>query len=136
MVAVVTLDRIAEICLGLPKVTEGERYGWRTYFVEGKAFAWERPFTKADIKRFGSEEPPAGPIVAVIVEDLAEKQAVLDAGHPGFFTIPHFDNYAAVLIALPEAADAAVNDAIVDAWLACAPPALAEEHAPGLIDPA
>ena len=44
--------------------------------------------------------PPAGPILAVSVEDLAEKEAVLAAQPKAFFTISHFDGYAAVLIQL------------------------------------
>ena len=73
----VTLDDVARITGELPEVTEGERHGNLTWFVGGKAFAWERPFSKADIKRFGDAKPPDGPILALRVADLAEKEAVL-----------------------------------------------------------
>jgi len=125
---VVTIDDVARMAAELPEVTEGERHGNLTWFVAGKAFAWVRPFSKADLKRFGPTTPPEGPIVAVRLADLADKEAVLSAGPRGFFTIPHFDGYAAVLIQLEKAGKNAVREAMVDAWLASAPQHLADEY--------
>ena len=122
-----TIDEVAAIALELPDVTEGERHGHRTWFVAGKAFAWDRPFSKADIKRFGDTAPPEGPILAVSVADLHEKEAVLQEGAKGVFTIPHFDGYAAVLIQLRIAGKRRVREALVDGWLAVAPRKLADD---------
>lgn len=123
-----TFDDVAALALALPDVSEGLRWGNRTWLVNGNGFAWERPFSKADIKRFGELTPPAGEILAVSVDDLAEKEAVLAENHPGFFTIQHFDNYPAVLIQLDKVRKKALRDAIVDAWLSCAPRPLAEQY--------
>ena len=123
-----TLDDAARMAAALPEVTEGESRGNRTWSIGGKAFAWERPFSKADIRRFGNETPPDGPILAVRVGDLGEKEAVLAANSDAFFTIPHFDGYAAVLIQLRKASAAALREAITDGWLACAPATLADQY--------
>jgi hypothetical protein len=124
----IKLDEVARIAHELPDVVEGERHGTRTWSVAGKVFAWERRFSKADIRRFGDATPPDGTIVAVQVDDLGEKEAVLATETAGFFTIPHFDGYPAVLIQLKAAPKRAVREALVDGWLACAPPKLAEAY--------
>jgi hypothetical protein len=124
-----TIDDVARMAMELPEVTEGERHGNVTWFVGGKGFAWMRPFSKADIKRFGATTPPEGPILAVRTADLADKEAVLSACSKACFTIPHFDGYAAVLIQLTTVTKKALRDLLVDAWLASAPPHEADNYA-------
>lgn len=117
----VTIEEVATLIAALPEVTEGERYGRPTWFVGKKAFAWERPFSKADLVRFGEATPPTEPILALRVADLHEKEAVLAAAPAGFFTIPHFANYPAVLVELRLARRKDVAQAIEEAWQCCAP---------------
>ncbi|WP_427894350.1 MmcQ/YjbR family DNA-binding protein [Kribbella sp. GL6] len=113
----------------MPETVEVERHGMQTWKVGGKAYAWVRPFSKADLKRFGDEVPPAGPILALTVEDLAEKEAVLAArAGDGFFTIPHFNGYAAVLVQLDKVSERVLEEALLDAWLVHAPAEVAKAH--------
>jgi hypothetical protein len=125
---VATIDDVASMAMALPEVTEDDWHGNRTWFVARKAFAWDRPFSKADLRRFGDLTPPAGPILAVRVEDLVEKEAVLAAHPAAFLTIPHFDGFSALLIQLDRVEQAELRDAITDGWLACAPRTLADQY--------
>jgi hypothetical protein len=123
-----TIQDVARLAAQLPEVVEGEHHGNRTWSVGGKGFAWQRPFSKADIKRFGSDTPPQGPILAVRVADLAEKEAVLATASAAVFTIPHFNGYAAVLVQLERVDESELKEAILDGWLACAPPQVADAY--------
>jgi hypothetical protein len=123
-----TLDDVARLALTLPEASEAERRGNRTWSVAGKGFAWERPFSKADVRRFGDSVPPAGPILAIRVEDLTEKEVLLAAHPKSFFTIPHFDGHAAILVRLHTVTMKVLEEAVTDGWLACAPQQLARNY--------
>lgn len=111
-----TFDDVDAFATSLPGVTVGTKWGNRTYLVNGKGFAWHRPLRKADLARLGDEPPPQGEILAVRVENLDAKDALLAIGAPGFFTIAHFQGYPAVLIELRRARAKDVRAAISDAF--------------------
>lgn len=123
-----TVDAAARMAMSFPEVAETTSYGNRAWAVRGKKFAWERPHSKADLKRFGDEIPPQEPILAVIVDDLAEKEAVLATNTPGLFTIEHFEGFAAVLVELDVMRDDALQEVLLDGWLAAAPAPLATAY--------
>lgn len=126
-----TLDDVARIAHDLPEVTErfdhGHR-GGRAWDVAGQCFAWERTFSKADIRRFGDARIPAEPIVALRTADLDDKDAILAGGRRGVFTIPHFDGYSAVLVELHRVGPRVLADLVLDAWLAKAPKPVADAY--------
>ena len=123
-----TIDDAARMALDLDEVSEGVRHGNRAWSVDGKVFAWERPYSKADLRRFGDVVPPSQPVVAFTVEDLDVKEAMLAQETPGFFTISHFDGYAAYLVQLDAVDPVVLRDAIVDAWLCFAPADVATDY--------
>jgi len=103
LVMPVTLDQVDTYLRNLPAVTVGAKWGNTTWMVGDKGFAWQRPLSKADIKRFGDAPLPVGDLLAVRVENLDAKDALLAIAPPGFFTIQHFQGYPAVLIELRKA---------------------------------
>lgn len=123
-----TLDDVDQLVAELPEVTTGTSYGNQAWSIGGKVFAWERPFSKADIKRFGDESPPEGPILGIRTEDLGDKEAVLAAHPKSCFTIPHFDGYSAVLVQLDVVAVDELRQLLEDGWLVFAPDAVAKEY--------
>lgn len=120
-----TFSSVHELAMKLPDASVGTRWNTRTWIVNDRGFAWERPLRKSDLERLGDTPPPAGDILGVRTEDLDAKDALLAMDLPGFFTIAHFNGFPAVLIALKEARASDVRAAIVQAHRAVAamPPA-------------
>lgn len=123
-----TWDDVERIANSLPGVEGGTSYGNRAWKVgaKGHAFAWDRPLSKKDLRDLG-DDAPDGPILAVRLEDVDSREALLAGGPAACFTIPHFDGYPAVLVRLPEVDEEELVELLEDAWLSQAPAALAEE---------
>ncbi len=124
----VTIDEVVRLATDLPEVTTGTWYGNRTWMVGSKPFAWQRPLSKADLRRLGDAPVPTGPIFAFRVADLRANAAVLAEGTRGVFTIAHFDHYPAVLVQLDVVPKRALQRLVADAWVACVPPTLADRY--------
>jgi hypothetical protein len=118
---------VRKIVATLPETAEAaSKSGTLTWSVRGKTFAWERPLRKSDLAALG-DAAPTGPILGLRSADLEMKDAIL-ASDPGFFTTPHFDGYAAVLVDLRKISRAALRRALVEAWYTRAPERLAASY--------
>lgn len=113
-----TLADVDAYAKKLAGVTVGESWGRKTWLVNDRGFVWDRPLTKADIKRYGGAELPQGEILGVRVESLDAKDAMLGMGLSGFFTIEHFNGWPGLLIELRLADADDVRRAIMHAWTA------------------
>jgi hypothetical protein len=110
------LDRLA---LSLPQVTkEVAADGRPSYLAHGKVFCRHRT------RRRDAVDPATGELLDDVlmfrVDGLDAKELVLGDGGGPFFTTPHFDGYAAVLIRIPDLArldEAELRDTVVEAWL-------------------
>lgn len=120
-------DDVRRIALALPETSERLSRGLASWCVRDKAFVWERPLRRADLRALGPDAP-AGPILGARVEHLGAKEALL-ADDPGaFFTTPHFDGYPAVLVRLGTIAVEDLEEVVVEAWLARAPKRMARDY--------
>ena len=94
------LAQVEALVAELPGVTTGIKWGQEQFLLGDKGFVWRRPLRASDLRHYGEAAPPRGDIVAVRVESLDAKDAILAMELPGFFTIPHFDGYPGLLIEL------------------------------------
>jgi hypothetical protein len=125
--SIATWDDVRRLSLSLPETSETDAHGhaglpaWK---VKDKTFAWERPLRKSDIEALGAAAP-AGEILGARVEHEGAKLALIESEPEIYFTIPHFNGFSAVLVRLEVIGLAALEELIVDAWLARAPKKLA-----------
>jgi hypothetical protein len=119
---------VRRIALGMPESTERPSHGTALWRVRDKGFVWERPLRQSDLKALGAGAP-SGPILGARVEHLVAKEALLADDPEVFFTTPHFDGYAAVLVLLDKISLEDLEEVIVEAWLCRAPKRLAKDYA-------
>ena len=120
-------DDVARIALGLPQTSEKVSRHLRQWRVKDKLFVWERPLRRSDLEALG-DGAPDGPIIGARVEHLGAKEALLAEPSGVYFTTPHFDGYPIVLAQLDELSGEDLDELVVEAWLARAPPKLAQAY--------
>jgi hypothetical protein len=121
-----TMADLDELALAMPQATkEVSDDGRPTYLVHGKFFCFHRS------RRRDATDPDTGErlddVLVFRVADAGVKELMLADERGAFFTTPHWAGYSAVLINLKVVTKRALNDAIVDAWLACASPSLVNQ---------
>lgn len=122
-----TWDDVRELALALPETSEHVSRGNAQWKVRAKGFVWERPLRRADLESLGIAEQE-GPVLGAKTEDEAVKLALVSEDPAVFFTTPHFDGYAAVLVRLDRISRRRLDELVAEAWAAVAPARLVAEH--------
>jgi len=105
---VATDDDVRRIALSLPEVTEKPSYGTPGFRVKDKLFLRIRAEAEGGL--------------VVFVPDLVDKEALLASDADVFFTTPHYDGYATVLVHLDKIDLDQLTELITDSWRVKAPP--------------
>ncbi len=93
-----------------------------------RAFVWDRPLRPAERSALGDNAPTESePVLGVQVADEGVKAAVIADDPDVFFTTPHFDGYAAVLVRLDRIPLPELAELVEDAWRLRAPKRLLAE---------
>ncbi len=118
-----TWATLRSIARALPELEEQAPRDWR---VRNKMVVWERPLRASDLEALG-EGAPTGDIVGVRVSDEGVKHALIADDPDVYFTTPHFDGYAAVLVRLAAISRSELEEIVTEAWLDRAPRRLAKQ---------
>jgi hypothetical protein len=114
-----TFADLDELALSMPQATkELSEDGRPSYLVHGKMFCIHRG------RRRDAIDPATGErlddVLMFRVVDLGMKELWLSDERGVFFTTPHFDGYAAILIRIPDLARIARDELrglVAEAWL-------------------
>ena len=110
-----TFDDVRRIALELPGAVVDE--GGTAFRVDGRLFAWSWR-ERVDPKR--ARVPNVGVLVVRVASEL-DKDALLSMDPAVFFTEPHYDGYAAILVRLGVIDDPMLAKLITDSWRLKAP---------------
>ena len=108
-----------ELALAMPEATKDVSDDGRpSYLVHGRMFCFHRG------RRPDAIDPETGErlddVLVFRVADVDVKELLLSDDRGVFFTTPHFDGYAAVLVRIPDLARLdreELRETVVEAWL-------------------
>ncbi len=105
-------------------------HGLMSWRVKDKPFVWERPLRQSDLNALAvrGDDAPTGEIVGARVEHEGAKLALIESDPEVYFTIPHFDGYAAILALLERIGLEELEELITEAWLLRAPKRVAAAY--------
>ena len=113
-----TMADLDELALAMPETTKLLWDSRPEYLVHGKLFCCHRS------RRPDAIDPETGErlddVLMFRVADLGAKELMLADDRSVFFTTPHFDGYAAVLVRIPNLARLdrdELEEMMVEAWL-------------------
>jgi len=113
-----TIEDVRRIALELPDAYEQPSYGGAPSFrTKPRMFAWLR------------DEPDA---LAIYVASEEDKLALIASSPSVYFTIPHYDGYAMVLIRLEAIAADELAEMLTESWRLRAPKSLVRRFDAGL----
>jgi hypothetical protein len=116
---VTTMNDLDELALSMPQTTkELSDDGRPSYLAHGKLFCCHRGRRRDAIDPRTGERHDDVLMFRVADEGVKELQLADDRGL--FFTTPHFDGYAAVLMRIPDLARVGrdeLEELVVEAWL-------------------
>ena len=93
-------DNIVALTADWPGVTTGSWYGTPGLKVGGKGFC--RMWSDREYERSEAPDGPRESEVLVVLCDVDEKEALIDAGGGVLFSTPHYDGHGAMLIRLAD----------------------------------
>ena len=115
------MQDLHRLALALPGVTEEIEDDRPAYKVNGKLMCLHRRPRPDAVDAAGERLTD---VLMFRVRDLEMKELLLSDDRGVYFTTPHFQGYAAVLVRIPDLGkmdDEELNDLLVDAWLLRAP---------------
>ncbi|MBA2464108.1 MAG: MmcQ/YjbR family DNA-binding protein [Nocardioidaceae bacterium] len=115
-----TFAAVETLVSSWPESTSTPSYGgFPALRVNKKLFARLRGEMQDDLDEVTGE--PCGEVLMVGVSDLGEKEALLVDDPEAFFTVPHYDGYAGILVRLSRVDEAVLRELLLDAWWRTAP---------------
>jgi hypothetical protein len=121
------MQDLDELALAMPEATKEIEDGRPVYKVHGKMFCFHRGRRPDALDPESGER--LGDVLVFRVADLDVKELLLSDSRGVYFTTPHWNGYAAVLVRIPRLAELdrdELRDLVEEAWLTRAQKRLAK----------